>query len=345
MKIESALVTGGSGYFGSLLVKKLREQGVRCTVFDLNDTTDRPKEVAFIKGDIRDIDSVKSAVVDIDVVFHNVAQVPLAKDVNLFESVNVLGTKNILSAAHSAKVPKFVYTSSSAIYGVPKNNPVTEETQANPGEAYGLAKYNGELMCAEYVAKGMDVSIIRPRTIMGHGRLGIFQMLFEWIRQGRNVPVLGSGNNIYQFVHADDLADACILSGFHHGSDSFNCGAAKFGTMRKVLEDLCQYAATGSKVKSVPMQPAIIAMKMTSALGISPLGAYHALMYGQSMYFNIDKATNLLGWKPKYSNSEMFIESYKWYLDNRDSVLQESGASHHRSPVKQGVLELFSRML
>lgn len=344
-KNKTALITGGSGYFGSLMVRKLKKEGYKCIVFDLNDANDRPKDVKFIKGDIRDLDAIKSATLNIDYVFHNVAQVPLAKDKDLFESVNNLGTKNMLEAALVNKVKKVIYTSSSAVFGVPKNNPVTENTLPAPGEAYGLAKYQGELMCHEYEKQGLDVSIVRPRTIMGHGRLGIFQILFEWIREGANVPVLGSGDNVYQFVHADDLADACILAGLRKSSAVYNCGTDNFGTMREVLESLCAHAGTGSKVKSVPITPAILGMKLTSAIGVSPLGAYHALMYGRSMYFDISKAADELNWKPKFSNEEMFIDSYEWYLKNREYIISQNGASHHRSAVKQGVLSLVKKIL
>lgn len=343
--MKTALITGGSGYFGSLLVEKLRQRGVRCSVFDLNDAHDRALDVKFFQGDVRDYGAVVSASRGVDVVFHNVAQVPLAKDLELFESVNCQGTRNVLEASFNQGVGKVVYTSSSAIFGVPKKNPVTEFTHPMPGEEYGLAKYKGELMCAEYVGKGLDVSIIRPRTIMGHGRLGIFQILFEWIREGANVPVLGSGDNIYQFVHADDLAEGCILASERTGPATYNCGTDRFGTMRQVLESLCAHAATGSEVRSVPMAPAILGMKLTSALGLSPLGAYHSLMYGRSMYFDIAKARNELNWQPRFSNEEMFAESYDWYVNNREMVLAQTGGSHHRSAVKQGILKAVKTLL
>lgn len=343
--MKKVLITGGSGYFGSLMMQKLRERGFECTVFDINDASDRPSDVAFIQGDIRNFELIRDASKNMDIVYHNVAQVPLAKDVELFESVNGLGTENMLRAAFEQQVKKVIYTSSSAVFGVPEHNPVTESTQPTPGEEYGLAKYKGELLCQEYVAKGLDVSIIRPRTIMGHGRLGIFQMLFEWIRQGDNVPVLGKGDNLYQFVHADDLADACILASMRQGASVYNCGTDRFGSMREVLEALCEHAQTGSKVKSVPMAPAVFGMKITSKLGLSPLGAYHALMYGRSMYFDITKAQVELGWQPKYSNTEMFIDSYEWYLKNREYILAQTGGSHHRSAVKQGILSLVQKVL
>ena len=143
--------------------------------------------------------------------YHAVAQVPLAKNPALLESVNVCGTETLLQTALSAGVEKVIYVSSSAIYGVPSSLPVTEDTVPSPAEDYGRSKYRGEQLCAKYAEMGLDVSLVRPRTIVGHGRLGVFQLLFEWVRRGANVPVFGRGENVYQFVHVADLADACLL--------------------------------------------------------------------------------------------------------------------------------------
>lgn len=341
----NVLVTGGSGYFGCTLRRLLRERGDAVRTFDLVPSDDLAADESFLQGDIRDAAAVRRACEGIDVVHHNVAQVPLAKDRHLFESVNVTGTENLLAAARDAGVRKVIYTSSSAVFGVPERNPVTEDMAPRPQEAYGRAKYDGELRCRAWVERGLDVSIVRPRTILGHGRLGIFQILYEWIRRGSNVPVLGRGDNRYQFVHADDLASACILAGDRAGSAIYHAGTDRFGTMREALEALCRHAGTGSRVRSVPMAPAVWGMKLTSVLGLSPLGAYHSLMYGRSMWFDTTKARTELGWSPRYSNDEMLSEGYDWYLAHRDEVLRTTGASHHRSPVRQGVLELVRRAL
>ena len=87
-------------------------------------------------------------------------------------------------------------------------------------------------------------------------------------------------------------------------------------------------------------------MKISSKLGLSPLGDYHALMYGRSMYFDILQETKDLGWKPKYSNDEMFYETYIWYVENRIEILENKDKkSAHRSPIKQGILNAFSKLL
>jgi nucleoside-diphosphate-sugar epimerase len=345
MAMGKSLITGGSGYFGSLLRDRLTARGEGVRIFDLSDASDRQNSVEFAAGDIRNENQVREACAGCDVVYHCVAQVPLAKDRHLFESVNIQGTEHLLKAALAARARKVIYVSSSAVFGAPKSNPVTEQTPPSPAEAYGRAKLEGENLCAKYVKEGLDVSIIRPRTIMGHGRLGIFQILFEWIRTGYNAPVFGRGDNTYQFVHADDLADACILAAGRPGAATFNCGTDRFNTMREVLEHLCAHAKTGSRVKSVPMAPAMALMNLTSALGLSPLGPYHALMYGRSLYFDITRAKTELGWTPKFSNNEMFVQSYDWYLQNREKILKSHGASHHRSAVKQGVLGIIKHLI
>jgi len=341
-----ALVTGGSGYFGSLLVRKLLEHGYQCRVLDLNDTYDRPPEVDFFQADIRDEKSVWEACAGVNVVHHNVAQVPLAKDHHLFHSVNIGGMENLLKACLSQKIGKLVYTSSSAVFGVPSILPVTEDTPPVPAEAYGEAKFSAEKLCLAYVKKGLDVSIVRPRTILGHGRLGIFQILFEWVAEGRRIPVLGKGDNVYQFVHADDLAEVCLRAGERDGPAIYNCGAEQYGAMRRILQALCDHAGTGAKIRSLPMGLAAFGMKVTSRLGLSPLGDYHWLMYGRSMYFDTAKVKNELRYSTRYSNEEMICESYDWYMRKRKAVLLAGqGASPHRSAVKQGILNIVKRLL
>src|SRR5438105_4769605 len=138
------LVTGGSGYLGCEVVRGLRERGNAVSVFDLVDVGDRPPGVRFFGGDIRDRAAIERACEGVDVVHHNVAQVPLAKDRHLFESVNVDGAKNLLDAAKKVGVKKVVLVSSSAVFGVPDKNPVTEATVPRPQEAYGRAKLAAE---------------------------------------------------------------------------------------------------------------------------------------------------------------------------------------------------------
>jgi len=340
--VSTLLVTGGSGYFGTLLVEQALAAGHRVRIFDLNPPASSGAE--FVQGDVRDRAAVRAAADGVDVVLHNVAQVPLARDRHLFEAVNVGGTANVLLAARDAGVSKVVHTSSSAVFGIPETNPVTELTPPRPLEAYGRAKLQAELLCHDAEAAGLDVTIVRPRTILGHGRLGIMAILFEFVAEGAPVYVLGSGDNRYQFVHADDLAAACLLAADRPGAATYNIGSTEFGTMRQLLEALAAHAGTGSKVRSLPVAPARLAMKGLSLAGQAPFAPYHWLLYSESLWFDTTKAQTELGWSSTRSNEDALIESYEWFLANRSSVVEGSGGSHHQSPVKLGVLKLLKRL-
>lgn len=336
---RTVLVTGGSGYFGSILVDACVARGDEVRILDLH-PSDRPVES--VVADVRDLGAVREACDGVDLVFHNVAQVPLARDRDLFWSVNVTGTANLLLAARDAAVAKVVHTSTSAIYGIPDRNPVDEESPARPLEAYGRAKLEAEALCRE-AAADLDVTIVRPRTILGHGRLGLMSILFELVAEGAPVFVFDGGHNRYQLVHADDLAAACLLAADRPGPTSYNIGATEFGTMRETLEALCEAAGTGSRVRSVPSAPARWAMRALTATGLGPFAPYHWLLYGESLWFDTSRAERELGWRAEHSNASTVIDSYRWFVEHREELGDREG-SHHQSPVRMGALRVLRRL-
>ena len=341
---RTVLITGGSGYFGSILAELALARGDRVRVFDLNPPTgDSAGHVEYAAGDVRDLATLREATRGVDVVLHNVAQVPLAKDRDLFWSVNVTGTANVLLAARDLGVAKVVHTSSSAIFGIPEANPVTEDTPGRPLEAYGRAKLEAEHLCHDAAASGLDVTIVRPRTILGHGRLGIIAVLFDFIAEGAPVYVLGSGDNRYQFVHAGDLADAVLRASHREKPTTYNIGATEFGTMRETLQAVVDHAGTGSRVRSLPAGPARLGMRGLATVGLAPFAPYHWLLYAESLWFDTTKARDELDWAPQHSNASALIESYDWFLANRDE-LGGGRRSHHQSPVRLGLLEVLKRL-
>tara|TARA_B100000941_G_scaffold255225_1_gene203807 strand:- start:1287 stop:2330 length:1044 start_codon:yes stop_codon:yes gene_type:complete len=344
--MKKALVTGGSGYFGTLLCEKLVQDGWHVKNLDLIAPINKLENIDFHQTDVRDLSKARKIFEDVDSVFHNVALVPITKSSNYGET-NILGTQNTIEMAIKTGVKSFIHTSSSAVFGIPKKNPVRIHDIPFPAEKYGQSKLNSEFLLATYSSK-IDISIIRPRTILGHGRLGIFQILFDWISKGWNIPLLGNGENIYQFIHADDLASACILSSNSRGLNYYNIGAKRFCSMRETLEALCDYAGTGSKVISLPQNIFEYLMNTASFLKLSPLGSYHSLMYGRSLYFDISKAEKELGWNSVYSNKESIIDSYKYYISNKDKINSgdnENIKSPHSLPMKQGALKILGYLL
>jgi nucleoside-diphosphate-sugar epimerase len=336
------LVTGGSGFLGNLVARRLRSRGEKVRVLDLWEDPTRPRDIEFVNCNILDRAGVARAMEGIDVVHHNVALVPLTKAGKRFQEVNVDGSRIAAEEAARARVKSFIHMSSSAVFGTPSECPITAATPTAPVEIYGRAKLAGEQAVLKVCRDaGLPHVVIRPRTIIGEGRLGIFQILFEWISEGRNVYVIGDGNVKFQFVHAHDLMDAymCILDSGQSGI--FNIGAAHYGTLREALEHLIVHAGTKSKVKSLPVGPAIGTLQLLDLLHLSPLAPWHYLTYHKAFYFDLEPVLKL-GWQSHYSNDAMLRESYDSFLRHR--AQPGPAGSAHRKPVKERILGLLKKL-
>ncbi|SPE61070.1 conserved hypothetical protein [Verrucomicrobia bacterium] len=332
------LVTGGSGFLGNLIARRLHARGECVRVLDVWEDPSRPKEIEFVKCDIRNADGVAQAMRGIDVVHHNVALVPLAKAGKDYWAVNVEGSRIAAEQAGRAGVKSFVHMSSSAIFGAPQQCPVTNDSPMRPAEIYGRAKLAGERAVRDVCTRnGTRLVVIRPRTILGESRLGIFQILFQWIAEARKIYVIGDGNQKFQFVHAHDLMDAYMLAVDADRPGDYNVGTDRFGTLREALERLITYAGSASRVAGLPPALTINTLRLLDWLGLSPLAPWHYLTYHKAFYFDVQPLLQL-GWKPRYSNDEMFRETYDWFRQNPARLETDAAVSPHRSIVRQRLL-------
>ncbi len=319
-------------------------------VVDVVDDPLRDPRSIFHKVDILDMPSLESIMKGIDYVHHNAALVPLKKAGDKFWDVNVTGTRNVLTAAKKAGVRHLSHMSSSAVFGnlTDKDMPLSDDPpNLRPIEIYGESKWAGEQIIKEEMNNGtLSCSIIRPRTIIGTERLGIFQILFEWISEGRNIYIIGNGKNMFQFAHVEDLVYASIQSALQMKSGIFNIGTKNYGTLREGLEHLCLFAKTNAKVVSIPTWMAIPPLYILDKLGLSPLGPWHYLTYHKPYAFNTETAEKELGWKSRYSNNTMLTESYTWFMNNKENLKQqkESSKSAHRGGLKQGILGILKKI-
>lgn len=343
------LVTGGSGFIGSFLCRALLERGESVRSIDMLDDPERDPGIEFQRVNVLDRDGLKKTMQGVDYVHHNAALVPLKKAGDLFWKVNVEGTRNVLEAAKAAGVRHFVHMSSSAVLGSVKksDNPIPPDAPLKPVEIYGRSKYAGEQIVLKEMKnpEGISCSIIRPRTTIGTKRLGIFQVLYEWISEGRSIYIIGDGSNVFQFVHVRDLVTMSMESAFQQKQGIYHAGTDRYGTLREALEKLCEFAKTGSKVKGIPYGVAASWLWLLDQLRLSPLAPWHYLTYHKDFYFDISFPVNELGWKPKYSNDEMLRESYMWYLENKERLKKRHPqSSAHRGTLRQGVLSFLKKI-
>jgi len=337
------LVTGGAGFLGINLVRDLLARGDSVTSLDLApfDYPDCRDRVRVIRGDVRDPDAVRRAVAGSDVAVHCAAALPLYRPADIF-STDVAGTRNVLAAARDAGLARVVHISTTAVYGIPDHHPITEDDPLHGVGPYGEAKVAAERVCLEFRRQGLCVPILRPKSFIGPERLGVFALLYEWAKDGRHFPILGRGENRYQLLDVADLCEAIHRAATlpcKTVNDTFNIGAAAFGTFREDLQAVLDEAGHGRRIIPLPAGPAILALKVLEALRLSPLYRWVYETAVKDSYVAIDKARERLVWEPRYSNRDALLRNFHWYLAHEAEFAGRAGVSH-RVPWKQGVLKL-----
>jgi len=337
------LITGGSGYVGSHIAKRLLELGENVRIIDTWQDKNQDNRIDFCKGDITKKKDINSALKDVQFVHHTAALVPLAKAGTDFDRVNYIGTKNVIDSSLKRNVKHVAYISSSAIYGLPNNVPINESTELKPLEIYGRSKKKADDYLVSLIRDGNSVSTIRPRTIVGKERLGIFEILFEWIHDEANIFIIGKGDGLFQFIHIEDLVETSIQACLLNKPGVYNVGAENFDTLRNDLNSLINHANSSSKIIGLPVPITVCILKILDKLRLSPLGPWHYLTYHKPFYFDITSAKDNLEWQPKYSNKDILVQAYDWYVENLEDFKDASNndfRSIHRKPIKKGVLRL-----
>lgn len=342
--VTTWLVTGGAGFLGRAVVLRLKQEGGAVRVLDTAPNPFDDERVEYVQADVRDASLVEEATRGCDFVVHAAAALPIHRSRRFIRSVNVDGMRNVLEAAKKNGVRGVGFVSSTAVYGLHKHHPILESSPIKPVGPYGESKVEAERLCRAARKAGLHVSILRCKTFLGPGRLGVFEILFDWIRRGKRIYLIGSGHNRYQLLHVDDLIDALFLSMEHpEGNDDFNLGAAEFGTLREDLAAVFDEAGTGARFAPIPAAPAKAALFALDKLRLSPLTRWHYGTMDKDSYVDIEKARSVLHWEPNVSNRECLVEAYRWYTQHLDEFEGRSGDTH-TVPWKQGALRLLRKV-
>jgi nucleoside-diphosphate-sugar epimerase len=339
------LVTGGAGFLGINLVRYLLERGHEVTSLDLApfDYPERDR-ITEITGDIRDRTAVDRAMEGCDLVIHGAAALPLYSAEEIF-STDIDGTRTVLASAADHGIGRVVHVSSTAVYGIPDHHPLREDDPLDGVGPYGEAKVKAEEVCLEFRARGLTVPIIRPKSFIGPERLGVFALFYDWARDGRGFPMIGSGNNRYQLCDVEDVCQGIYLAATgpaERVDDVFNIGARDFTTMKEDYQAVLDEAGFGKKVVGLPARPVIWTLRLLEALRLSPLYKWVYETASEDSFVSIEKAERQLGFSPRHSNKGALVRNYRWYLDHLHEFEGRDGISH-RAPWKQGILGLAKR--
>jgi nucleoside-diphosphate-sugar epimerase len=339
-------ITGGSGFLGLHLARRLLADGhdVRTLDLDPPDAELTAAGVAGTIGDIRDPGAVERLCQGADVLVHAAAALPIQGSGAAIRAINVEGTATVLAAAAETGVRRVLFVSSTAVYGIPRIHPIHEDAPLVPVGAYGQSKIEAEELCRQFGARGLEYVIIRPKTFVGPERLGVFEILFDWIRDGRRIYTIGAGTNRYQLLAVEDLVDAVVRAAERPvAGRTFNVGAREFGTVREDLQALIEHAGSTSRVTPVPARPVQAILRGLELLRVSPLAEWHYKTADKDSFVAIERAEAELDWAPRFSNAETLIAAYDWYEANREELARGPGLTH-RVPWNQRALGLVKRL-
>jgi UDP-glucose 4-epimerase len=320
------LVTGGAGFIGSHLVKRLLQDGARVRVLDnfssgtMDNLADIAKDVEIIRGDVRDADAVKKAVQGCEVVNHQAAQLEITRciddPIDDLQS-NTVATINVLNAAVKADVARVIYASSACVYGQPVYLPSDEAKHpTNPNWAYGVSK----LACEKYAGvfheqTGIPMSGLRYGIVYGprewYGR--VLTIFLKRLSEGKPPVVFGKGDQQRDFTFVGDVValHMAILDREIAGHEIFNVSTG-LGTTIVEMGNLA-IDATGVKQKIVyeNVQPG----QRSKIVDEQRLRLPSEL---QAMVLDPTKARELLGWSPKVDLRDGLKLEWDWLLEHRD---------------------------
>jgi nucleoside-diphosphate-sugar epimerase len=339
---DKYLITGGAGFLGINLARYLLKKGHHVRTLDLAEFAYPEKnDVETFHGDIRDPDTITKAAAGMDILIHTAAALPLYTPADIY-STDVDGTANVLEAARRNNIKRTLHISTTAVYGIPDHHPLLEDDPLIGVGHYGKAKIMAEELCLEHREKGFCVPIIRPKSFIGPERLGVFALLFDWAKNGKNFPLLGNGKNLYQLLDVEDLCTAIYLAATapeKTANETYNIGAKKYATMKEDFQSVLDHAGYGKRIITFPAAPLVLMLRLLEALHLSPLYKWVYETAFKDSFVSIEKAETQLCFRPKYSNQDALIRNFKWYLENLHTFADQSGISH-RQPWKQGILKL-----
>lgn len=254
-KNKKVLVTGGAGFIGSHLVDKLVELGADVTVLDnlstgsLENLRKSQNKINFINGDITNYKVCINACENQEIIFHLAAMVSVPESIEnpiLCYTINVNGTINLLEAAKNQDVKKFIFSSSSAVYGATEG--INKETdECNPISPYGLSKLIGENYCS-YYAKFFDTVSLRYFNVYGDRQRddspysGVIARFRAQMQKNAPITIFGDGEQMRDFIHVSNVVNynlkATLLKKEFLNGQPFNIASGKSKTILELVEEL-----------------------------------------------------------------------------------------------------------
>jgi len=330
------VIFGGDGFVGRHLAAQLVEDGEEVVVADVA-KSDLPhyEDCCFVELDVTDPCAPRKAHIRPDDMVYNLSAKMLSpiqvrsKRHDFFWPVNYHGTENIIATMAAVGADSLVHFTTDMIYGHTHTFPQTEEHPANPIGEYGLSKWKTEELAQQWRDKGMNISLFRPRLIIGPGRLGILAKLFKLIDKNLPVPMIGSGKNPYQFVSVFDCAEAARLA-WKAGipNEAYNLGSSNPPPVRDMLKELIRHADSRSFLLPTPAWAVKRTLDLLDLVNLPIMDPEQYRIADEMCILDCSKAQRDLGWAPRDRDEDMLISAYNEYrAAQRPDISRANGSA------------------
>jgi dTDP-glucose 4,6-dehydratase len=319
------ILIGGDGFVGRFLAEDLHKRGETVLVADIvKSDLAHYRSVEFIELDVTDRQAFDRIALKPDDMVYNLSArmlspiLPRAQRYDFFYPVNTQGVAHILDWMEKAGARKLVHYTTDMVYGHTKTVPTTEDHPTEPLGHYGASKLETEHMCEAYRAKGFDISIFRPRLIIGPGRLGILSKLFKLVDKNLPIPMIGSGKAPYQFISVFDCAKAARLAWEKGVPNSvYNLGSKNPPSVRDLLGKLIKEANSRSILVPTPAPLTKFALNTLDRINIPLMDPEQYMIADEECVLDTSRAERELGWLADYRDEDMLIQAYREYKAGR----------------------------
>ena len=295
----NVLITGGAGFIGQHLIKRLVDLKHQVTVIDnlfVKPQTLLPKSIDLIKLPIESpqlTSTIKK--INPDIIYHLAAANSVLSPIDDTLTSNIIGTYNLLNAAKNTKIKQFIFTSSGAVYGEIEKLPISENHVTLPTSAYGISKLTSELHLKLF-KKHFNTSILRFANVYGPGQNsssegGVVAIFINKILSGQKPIIFGTGQQTRDFVYVSDVVEALELSLNHPQSFTINIGSNKKTSVSDLYNAITKLTKLTPGFTQKPARPQEV----------------------QDSLFDIKLSKEILNWQPQTSLESGLTQTIKYF--------------------------------
>jgi UDP-glucose 4-epimerase len=305
---QRVVVTGGAGFVGSNVVRRLLAENARVVVLDdfyTGDNTNLPvgeSGLEIVHGSVTEFYLMRDVMKGASLVFHLAARNIIVSTRNPREDyeVNIGGTLNVLLAARELNIPRVVYSSSTSVYGNPRYLPINEDDATNMLSPYAVSKFAGENYCkAFYESYGLSSSVVRYSNVFGTAQrpdnpyCGVVSKFFESAMAGQPPRIHGDGEQTRDFTYIDDVVEATLLAGLSPKADGqvYNVGTGREVTVNQLARMIIDITGAG-------VEPAYVDRRDIDNI--------------RRRVVNIEKIRRELRWIPTFTVEHGLRRTYQW---------------------------------